>query len=33
VLTDRGNPAALRLYASLGGTETPPDAVLFTFRF
>jgi aminoglycoside 6'-N-acetyltransferase I len=33
VLTDRGNPAALRLYASLGGAETPPDAVLFTFRF
>jgi hypothetical protein len=31
VLTDRGAPAAPRLYASLGA-ETPPDAVLFTFR-
>jgi aminoglycoside 6'-N-acetyltransferase I len=32
VLTDRSNPAAMRLYASLGGTEAPQDAVMYTFR-
>jgi len=32
VLTDRRNAAAMRLYSSLGGTEAPDDAVMFTFR-
>ena len=32
VLTDRRNPGAMRLYASLGGIEAPDDAVMFTFR-
>jgi GNAT superfamily N-acetyltransferase len=31
VLTDRQNPAAMRLYASAGGIEATPDAVMFTF--
>lgn len=31
VLTDRGNAAAMRLYGSCGGKETPPDSVMFTF--
>src|SRR5215218_713922 len=31
VLTDRSNDAALRLYASLGGTEPPGEVVYFTF--
>jgi ribosomal protein S18 acetylase RimI-like enzyme len=33
VLTDRSNRPALRLYASMGGTETPHEQVLLTFRF
>jgi aminoglycoside 6'-N-acetyltransferase I len=33
VLTDRGNLPAMRMYASSGGIETPPDSVMFTFRF
>lgn len=32
VLTDRSNPPAMRLYASIGGTEAPKDQVRFTFR-
>ena len=31
VLTDRGNPAAMRLYASCGGVEAPGDTVMFEF--
>ena len=31
VLTDRSNHAAMRLYASAGGKETPHDQVMFTF--
>jgi ribosomal protein S18 acetylase RimI-like enzyme len=31
VLTDRSNQAAMRLYASTGGQETPHDQVMFTF--
>ena len=31
VLTDRDNPAAMRLYSSLGGLEAPRDQVMFTF--
>jgi aminoglycoside 6'-N-acetyltransferase I len=31
VLTDRGNPAAMRLYATLGGREAPRDQVMFEF--
>lgn len=31
VLTDRANPAAMRLYASTGGQEAPHDQVMFTF--
>ena len=31
VLTDRSNHAAMRLYASTGGREGPPDQVMFTF--
>jgi len=33
VITDRSNRPALRLYASLGGTETPHEQVVLTFRF
>ena len=33
VLTDRSNRPAMRLYASLGGTERPYEQVLLTFRF
>src|SRR5262252_5743753 len=32
VLTDRGNEAAMRLYASTGGDPGPHDHVMFTFR-
>ena len=32
VLTERDNPAAMRLYASGGGVEAPSDSVMFTFR-
>lgn len=32
VLTERDNTAAMRLYASQGGAEHEPDAVMFTFR-
>jgi ribosomal protein S18 acetylase RimI-like enzyme len=31
VLTDRSNEAAMRLYASAGGQDTPGDHVMFTF--
>ncbi|HZS04712.1 MAG TPA: GNAT family N-acetyltransferase [Blastocatellia bacterium] len=31
VLTERSNAAAMRLYASGGGTEGAPDGVMFTF--
>jgi GNAT superfamily N-acetyltransferase len=31
VLTDRSNRPALRLYASMGGTETPHEQVMLTF--
>jgi len=31
VLTDRSNFAAMRLYQSTGGEETPHDQVMFTF--
>lgn len=31
VLTDRDNPAALRLYASAGGVEASLDQVMFSF--
>jgi ribosomal protein S18 acetylase RimI-like enzyme len=31
VLTERANPAAMRLYASLGGVEEESDTVMFTF--
>lgn len=30
--TQRSNTAAMRLYASVGGVEEPPDTVLLTFR-
>ena len=33
VLTDDGNPAALRTYAAAGGTRESPDAVLFNWGF
>jgi ribosomal protein S18 acetylase RimI-like enzyme len=33
VLTDDGNPAALRAYAAAGGTRESPDAVLFNWQF
>jgi aminoglycoside 3-N-acetyltransferase I len=33
VLTDDGNPAALRAYAAAGGTRESPDAVLFNWEF
>jgi aminoglycoside 6'-N-acetyltransferase I len=32
VLTDRSNPAAMRLYAAAGASDPPADAVMFTFR-
>jgi aminoglycoside 6'-N-acetyltransferase I len=32
VLTDRANPAAMRLYTAAGSTEAPTDSVMFTFR-
>jgi ribosomal protein S18 acetylase RimI-like enzyme len=32
VLTERDNPAAMRLYASVGGIEAPQDPVLYSFR-
>jgi len=32
VLTDRMNPAALRLYGSVGGVESGQDQVMFSFR-
>ena len=32
VLTDRANPAAIRLYTAAGSTEAPTDSVMFTFR-
>jgi GNAT superfamily N-acetyltransferase len=32
VLTHRPNVPAMRLYASLGGHESPKDQVMFTFR-
>jgi len=31
VLTDRGNQAAMRLYASTGGEEAARDQVMFTY--
>jgi GNAT superfamily N-acetyltransferase len=31
VLTDRTNQAAMRLYASTGGEESPRDQVMFTY--
>ena len=31
VLTDRSNSAAMRLYASAGGTEAQEDTVMFSF--
>ncbi len=30
--TERDNVAAMRLYASIGGTAVPDDTVMFTFR-
>jgi aminoglycoside 3-N-acetyltransferase I len=33
VLTDDGNPAALRAYAAAGGTRESPDAVLLNWEF
>ena len=33
VLTDDGNPAALRAYAAAGGVREQPDSVLFSWRF
>ena len=33
VLTDDGNPAALRAYAAAGGARESPDAVLFNWEF
>jgi ribosomal protein S18 acetylase RimI-like enzyme len=32
VLTDDGNPAALRAYTAAGGTRESPDAVLFNWE-
>jgi aminoglycoside 6'-N-acetyltransferase I len=31
VLTERSNPPAMRLYASLGGVQAPEDQVMFSF--
>ncbi len=33
VLTDDGNPAALKAYAAAGGTRESPDAMLFNWEF
>jgi ribosomal protein S18 acetylase RimI-like enzyme len=33
VLTDDGNPAALRAYAAAGGVRETPDTVLFAWTF
>jgi hypothetical protein len=34
VLTNRSNPAALALYASVGGVRPPPDdVVMFDFAY
>jgi GNAT superfamily N-acetyltransferase len=33
VLTDDGNPAALRAYAAAGGSRESPDAVLINWTF
>jgi ribosomal protein S18 acetylase RimI-like enzyme len=33
VLTDDGNPAALRAYAAAGGVRETPDSVLFAWTF
>lgn len=32
VLTERSNPQAMRLYASVGGSEASEDQVMFTFQ-
>jgi ribosomal protein S18 acetylase RimI-like enzyme len=32
VLTDRANLAAMAMYKSAGGVETPPDPTMFTFK-
>jgi len=32
VLTDRGNPAAMRLYAAAGGVEHPVPSIMFEFQ-
>jgi GNAT superfamily N-acetyltransferase len=32
VLTDRGNPAAMRLYAAAGGVEHPVPSIMFEFK-
>ena len=32
VLTDRSNPAAMRLYNAASASDPPADAVMFTFR-
>ena len=33
VLTDDGNPAALRAYAAAGGVREQPDCVLLAWEF
>lgn len=33
VLTNRSNTPAMKLYASVDGSEDPEDTVMFTFRF
>lgn len=33
VLTDDGNPAALRAYTAAGGVRERPDSVLFGWSF
>jgi hypothetical protein len=32
VLTDRANIAAMTMYKSVGGEETLPDSVMFTYK-
>lgn len=32
VLTERDNTAAMAMYKSTGGEETPPDSVMFTYK-